>query len=103
MIPLTVPEIERLPVAPTTRPPPPPVVIHWDAWTRRHQARARWFHKRAQARPRRGDCGCPTSRTNSARTDTRLRFLAAQLGPYKSNAQVADFLDAYGDVVCSIN
>jgi hypothetical protein len=24
------------------------LVIHWDAWTRRHQARARWFHKRAR-------------------------------------------------------
>jgi hypothetical protein len=23
-------------------------VIHWDAWTRRHQARSRWFHKRAR-------------------------------------------------------
>ena len=24
------------------------LVIHWDAWTRRHQARSRWFHKRAR-------------------------------------------------------
>jgi SRSO17 transposase len=48
MIPLTVPEIKRLLAALTTRPPPPPAVIHWDAWTRRHQARARWFHKRAR-------------------------------------------------------
>ena len=23
-------------------------VIHWDAWTRRHQARSRWFHNRAR-------------------------------------------------------
>jgi hypothetical protein len=48
MIPLTVPEIKRLLAALTTRPPPAPTIIHWDAWTRRHQARARWFHKRAR-------------------------------------------------------
>jgi hypothetical protein len=23
-------------------------VIHRDAWTRRHQARSRWFHKRTR-------------------------------------------------------
>ncbi len=43
MIPLTIPEIKRLLAALTTR-----LVIHWDAWTRRHQARSRWFHKRAR-------------------------------------------------------
>jgi hypothetical protein len=48
MIPLTVPEIRRITAALTARPMPPPLVIHWDAWTRRHQARARWFHKRAR-------------------------------------------------------
>jgi SRSO17 transposase len=48
MIPLTVPEIKRLLAALTTRPLPRWLVIHWDAWTRRHQARARWFHKRAR-------------------------------------------------------
>jgi SRSO17 transposase len=48
MIPLTIPEIKRLLAALTTRPPPRWLVIHWDAWTRRHQARARWFHKRAR-------------------------------------------------------
>ena len=47
MIPLTVPEIKRLLAALTARPLPPPLVIHWDAWTRRHQARSRWFHQRA--------------------------------------------------------
>jgi hypothetical protein len=36
-------------------------------------------------------------RTNSARADTRLRFLAGRLEPYRSNANVADFFDAYGD------
>jgi hypothetical protein len=35
------------------------------------------------------------ARTNSARTDTRLRYLAGQLAPYKSTASVADFFDAY--------
>jgi SRSO17 transposase len=48
MIPLTIPEIKRLLAALTTRPPPRRLVIHWDAWTRRHQARSRWFHKRAR-------------------------------------------------------
>jgi SRSO17 transposase len=48
MIPLTVPEIRRITAALTARPMPPPLVIHWDAWTRRHQARARWFHQRAR-------------------------------------------------------
>ena len=48
MIPLTIPEIRRLLAALTTQPLPPGHVIHWDAWTRRHQARARWFHQRAR-------------------------------------------------------
>ena len=48
MIPLTIPELKRLLAALTTRPPPGWLVIHWDAWTRRHQARARWFHKRTR-------------------------------------------------------
>jgi hypothetical protein len=51
MIPLTVPEIKRILAALTARPLPPPLVIHWDAWTRRHQARSRWFHKRARLKP----------------------------------------------------
>ena len=48
MIPLTIPEIRRILAALTARPLPPPFVIHWDAWTRRHQARARWHHQRAR-------------------------------------------------------
>jgi SRSO17 transposase len=48
MIPLTIPEIKRLLAALTTRPLPRRLIIHWDAWTRRHQARSRWFHKRAR-------------------------------------------------------
>jgi len=48
MIPLTIPEIKHLLAALTTRPPPRWLVLHWDAWTRRHQARSRWFHKRAR-------------------------------------------------------
>ena len=47
-IPLTIPAIKRLLAALTTRPLPRWLVIHWDAWTRRHQARSRWFHKRAR-------------------------------------------------------
>ena len=46
MIPLTVPEIKRTLAALTARPRPAGHVIHWDEWTRRHQARARWFHQR---------------------------------------------------------
>jgi SRSO17 transposase len=48
MIPLTIPEIKRLLAALTTRTLPRRLVIHWDAWTRRHQARSRWFHKRTR-------------------------------------------------------
>jgi hypothetical protein len=48
MIPLTIPEIKRLLAALTARPLPRWLIIHWDAWTRRHQARSRWFHKRAR-------------------------------------------------------
>ncbi len=48
MIPLTVPEIKRLLAALTSAPLPRSLVIHWDAWTRRHQARSRWFHRRAR-------------------------------------------------------
>jgi SRSO17 transposase len=48
MIPLTIPEIKRLLAALTTRPLPRWLVVHWDWWTRRHQARSRWFHIRAR-------------------------------------------------------
>ena len=40
MIPLMIPEIKRLPAARTTQPVPQWLVIHWDTWTRRHQARS---------------------------------------------------------------
>jgi hypothetical protein len=43
-----IPEIKRLLAALTSRPLPRWLVIHRDAWTRRHQARSRWFHKRAR-------------------------------------------------------
>jgi hypothetical protein len=48
MIPLTIPGIKRLLATLTTRPLPPWLVIHWNAWTRRHQARSRWFHQRTR-------------------------------------------------------
>lgn len=35
------------------------------------------------------------ARTNSARTDTRLRYLADQLAQYRDTASVAEFFDAY--------
>jgi hypothetical protein len=40
-------------------------------------------------------------RTDSARADTRLRFLAGRLEPYRSNATVASFFDAYEDATVS--
>ena len=57
LIPLTIPEIKRMLAALTTRPPPRWLVIHWDAWTRRHQARSRWFQRARLAR----DAGLPWS------------------------------------------
>jgi hypothetical protein len=48
MIPLTIPEIKCLRADLTIRPLRRWLVIHWDTWTRRHQARSRWFHKRAR-------------------------------------------------------
>ena len=38
------------------------------------------------------------ARTNSARTDARLRYLAKQLGPYRGVASVAEFFDEYQSV-----
>jgi len=48
MIPLTVPEVKRLLAAALARPSPPGHADHWSGWTRRHQARSRWFHQRAR-------------------------------------------------------
>lgn len=36
-----------------------------------------------------------SARTNSARTDTRLRYIAGQLAPYRDTTSVTDFFDAY--------
>jgi hypothetical protein len=44
MIALTTPEIARL----LTRPAPPGAAVHWLAFRRCHQARARWFHQRTR-------------------------------------------------------
>jgi SRSO17 transposase len=48
MIPLTVPQISRLLAAALARPSPPGHADHWSGWTRRHQARSRWYHQRAR-------------------------------------------------------
>jgi SRSO17 transposase len=48
LIPLTVPQVRRLLAEATAPSWPPGHSEHWDTWTRRHQARARWFHKRAR-------------------------------------------------------
>ena len=48
MIPLTVPEIRRLLAATDAVPRPRSHAEHWSDLRRRHQARARWHHKRAR-------------------------------------------------------
>jgi SRSO17 transposase len=48
MIPLTVPAVSRLLAAVLARPSPPGHADHWSGWTRRHQARSRWYHQRAR-------------------------------------------------------
>jgi hypothetical protein len=48
LIPLTVPQVRRLLAAATAPSWPQGHVGHWDWWTRRHQARARWFHQRTR-------------------------------------------------------
>ena len=47
-IPLTVPEIKRLLASRLARSRLPGHADHWLNWRRRHQARSRWFHKRAR-------------------------------------------------------
>jgi hypothetical protein len=48
LIPLTVREVKRLLAAALDHPRPPWLAAHWLHWRRRHQARSRWFHKRAR-------------------------------------------------------
>jgi len=48
LIPLTVPEVRRLLAAALSPPKPPGRTAQWLQWRRRHQARSRWFHKRAR-------------------------------------------------------
>jgi SRSO17 transposase len=48
MIPLTIPETARLLAAALARPAPPGHAEHWQAWRRRHQALARWYHQRTR-------------------------------------------------------
>jgi SRSO17 transposase len=47
LIPLSVREVKRL-LATLRRPQPPAHTARWLQWRRRHQARSRWFHKRAR-------------------------------------------------------
>jgi len=47
-IPLTIPEIRHLLASHLARPRPPSHADHWLNWRRHHQARSRWFHKRAR-------------------------------------------------------
>jgi hypothetical protein len=47
LLPLTVPEVRRLLWALVSqRLPPPRTVLHWSAWRRKHQQRARRAHWR---------------------------------------------------------
>jgi hypothetical protein len=48
LIPLSVHEIKRLLAAALRRSEPPGHAARWLRWRRRHQARSRWFHKRAR-------------------------------------------------------
>jgi SRSO17 transposase len=48
LVPLSVPEVRRLLAAALARPEPPGHAARWLWWRRRHQARSRWFHKRAR-------------------------------------------------------
>jgi len=48
LVPLSVPEVRRLLAGALTRPKPPGHAARWLWWRRRHQARSRWFHKRAR-------------------------------------------------------
>jgi SRSO17 transposase len=48
LIPLTIAEIKHLLNATTARPRSLEHTARWSTWRRRHQARARWFHKRAR-------------------------------------------------------
>jgi SRSO17 transposase len=48
LIALTVAEVKRLFNAATTRPRSLWRAARWSQWRRRHQARARWYHKRAR-------------------------------------------------------
>ena len=48
LIPLTIPEIRRLLADALSRPKPAGNAARWLEWRRRHQARSRWFHKRAR-------------------------------------------------------
>ena len=48
LVPLSVREIKRLLAAALCHPEPPGHAARWLHWRRRHQARSRWFHKRAR-------------------------------------------------------
>jgi hypothetical protein len=48
LIPLSVPEVRRLLATALSRPQPSGHATRWLQWRRRHQARSRWFHKRAR-------------------------------------------------------
>jgi SRSO17 transposase len=48
LIPLSVREVKRLLATALSRPQPPGHAARWLHWRRRHQARSRWFHKRAR-------------------------------------------------------
>src|SRR3954464_12120607 len=62
LLPLTVPEVRRLLWALVSqRSPPPRTVLHWSAWRRKHQQRARRAHWRRRTQPRSVKPGCSIS------------------------------------------
>jgi len=48
LVPLSVREVRQLLAAALAHPSPPGHAARWLEWRRRHQARSRWFHKRAR-------------------------------------------------------
>ena len=78
---LTVAEMKRLYCAATTRPRPLWHAARWSRWRRRHQARARWYHKRARlARQHKLAYGVPPGRDSRREALPRFLWLPSAAG-----------------------
>ncbi len=81
LIQLTVAEMKRLYCAATTRPRPLWHAARWSRWRRRHQARARWYHKRARlARQHKLAYGVPPGRDSRREALPRFLWLPSAAG-----------------------